>query len=323
VRGVQACFLLLFFISSRGRNTRLLLVTGVEPFPLPICTGKSPRLAGHAPEPFVDLHPHDALLAGVREGELARVTSRWGAMVARVVHGGGIARGSVFVPIHWNGQTASDARVGAVVNPEVDPVSGEPEFKHTPVRVEPFGVGWHGFILSREELGLERIANWTRVRGSGFVRYELGGREPVSPSWARALLNADEDADWIEYEDKAEGMLRAALVVDGRLQACLFVSRRPDLPSRAWLGGLFELEELGALERATLLAARAPKQGPDPGPTVCSCFGVGRNTIMLAIRDKDLKTSGDVTACVRAGGNCGSCVPEIRKLLEEVRCAEA
>ena len=286
-------------------------------------TGKSPRLAGHAPEPFVDLHPHDALLAGVREGELARVTSRWGAMVARVAHGGGVARGSVFVPIHWSGQTASDARVGALVNPEVDPVSGEPEFKHTPVRVEPFGVAWHGFILSREELGLARIANWTRVRGSGFVRYELGGREPVSPAWARALLNADDDADWIDYEDKAEGMLRAALVLGGRLQACLFVSRRPDLPSRAWLGGLFALDELGALERATLLAARAPKQGPDPGPTVCSCFGVGRNTIMLAIRDKDLKTPGEVSACVRAGGNCGSCVPEIRKLLEEVRCAEA
>ena len=286
-------------------------------------TGKSPRLAGHAPEPFVDLHPHDALLAGVREGELARVTSAWGAMVARVAHGGGIARGAVFVPIHWNGQTASDARVGALVNPEVDPVSGEPEFKHTPVRIEPFGVSWHGFILSREELGLERIANWTRVRGSGFVRYELGGREAISPERARTLLGAGEDADWIEYEDKAEGMLRAALVVDGRLQACLFVSRRPDLPSRAWLGGLFALEELGAMERATLLAARAPKQGPDPGPTVCSCFGVGRNTIMLAIRDKDLKSPGEVTACVRAGGNCGSCVPEIRKLLDETRCAEA
>jgi assimilatory nitrate reductase catalytic subunit len=82
------------------------------------------------------------LLCGVREGELARVTSRWGAMVARVTHGGGIARGSVFVPIHWSGQTASDARVGALVNPVVDPVSGEPEFKHTPVRSNPSCVEW-------------------------------------------------------------------------------------------------------------------------------------------------------------------------------------
>jgi assimilatory nitrate reductase catalytic subunit len=284
-------------------------------------TGKSPRLAGHAAEPFVDLHPHDALLAGVREGELARVSSRWGAMVARVAHGGGIARGAVFVPIHWNGQTASDARVGALVNPEVDPVSGEPEFKHTPVKVEPFGVVWYGFILSRGELDLQQVAHWTRVRGSGFVRHELAGREPVTPGMARALLGASEDADWIEFQDSSEGMLRAALLVDGRLEACLFVARTPSLPTRAWLGSLFAEPALGPRERATLLAGRAPQAGPDPGPTVCSCFGVGRNTICAAIRAQGLETPAQVTACLRAGGNCGSCIPEIKSLLHEVRCA--
>jgi assimilatory nitrate reductase catalytic subunit len=282
-------------------------------------TGKSPRLGGHAPEPFVDLHPHDALLSGVREGELARVTSRWGAMVARVAHSGGIARGAAFIPIHWNGQTASDARVGAVVNPDVDPVSGEPEFKHTPVRVEPFGVAWHGFILGRDALDLEQVANWTRIRGAGFVRYELGGREAVSPEWAKALLGASEEADWIEYEDQAEGLLRCALLEDGRLQACLFVSRRPDLPARAWLGGLFAQDALSSKDRATLLAGRAPVQGFDPGPTVCSCFGVGRNTICKAIAEQGMKDAAEVTACLRAGGNCGSCLPEIRQLLAASR----
>ena len=286
-------------------------------------TGKSPRLAGHAAEPFVDLHPHDALLAGVREGELPDISSRWGARVARVAHGGGIARGAAFVPIHWNGQTASDARVGALVNPDVDPVSGEPEFKHTPVRIEPFGVAWYGFILSRTELNLAPIAHWTRVRGSGFVRYELAGRAPVTPEMARALLGADADADWIEYQDQSEGMLRAALLVDGRLEACLFVARAPSLPARTWLGGLFAAAELGPRERATLLAGRAVQLGPDPGPTVCSCFGVGRNTICAAIRAQDLQTPGQVTACLKAGGNCGSCVPEIKSLLHEVRCAVA
>ena len=282
-------------------------------------TGKSARLAGHAPEPFVDLHPHDALLAGVREGELARISSRWGAMVARVTHGGGIARGAAFVPIHWNGQNASDARVGALVHPAVDPVSGEPEFKHTPVRIDPFGVAWYGFILSRQELNLQQVAHWTRVRGSGFVRYEMGGREPLTFAAARALLGADQDADWIEYQDSSQGMLRAALVVDGRLQACLFVSRRPDLPARAWLGEMFAQPALDARQRATLLAGRPAAQGADPGPVVCSCFGVGRNTICAAIRDRQLESAAQVTACVRAGGNCGSCVPEIKTLLLQVR----
>ena len=70
-------------------------------------------------------------------------------MVARLRISGEMPRGMIFVPIHWSGEFSSDARVGALVNPVVDPISGEPEFKHTPARVTPFVVSWHGFILSR------------------------------------------------------------------------------------------------------------------------------------------------------------------------------
>ena len=278
-------------------------------------TGKSPRLAGHVPEPFVDLHPYDALLCGVREGELARVTSPWGEMVGRVVHGGGIARGEVFVPIHWSASNASDARVGALVNPVVDPVSGEPEFKHTPVRVAPFVVEWHAFVLSRAPLALDGVAYWTRVQGDGYLRHELGGRGKVDGAWARALLGVDARADWIEYEDRGAGVYRAAVLAQGRLQACVLVARRGALPPRDWLGSLFAAEGLTPVERATLLAGRAPRQGVDPGPTVCACFGVGRNTICAAIRERGLKTRAEVSACLKAGSNCGSCLPEIGSLL--------
>jgi assimilatory nitrate reductase catalytic subunit len=286
-------------------------------------TGRSVKLAEHVPEAFVDMHPQDALLCGVKDGELARVTSAWGAVVARVQHGGGIARGSVFMPIHWSGQTASDARVGTVVNPAVDPVSGEPEFKHTPVRIAPFGVNWYGFILSRAELPLEEAAHWTRIQGSGFVRYELAGRKPFAGAadWARKLLRVeDEDADWIELDDRSGGVYRAAHLVDGRIAACVFVSQRQDLPapgspSRAWLAQMFAREELSPHDRIGLLSGRAREQGLDAGPTVCACFGVGRNTIRIAIERHGLKEASEVTACTKAGGNCGSCVPEIRAML--------
>jgi assimilatory nitrate reductase catalytic subunit len=283
-------------------------------------TGRSVRLAEHVPEPFIDMHPQDALLCGVKEGELARMHSSWGASVARVRHGGGIARGSVFMPIHWSGRTASDARVGAVVNPAVDPVSGEPEFKHTPVRIEPFGVNWYGFILSRTELPLEDVAHWTRIQGSGFVRYELAGRKPFldASAWARRLLRVEDmEADWIELEDRNGGVYRAAHLAGGRIEACLFVSQRQDLPARAWLAQMFGRESLSPQDRIGLLSGRAREQGADPGPTVCSCFGVGRNTIRIAIEKQGLKEASEVTACVKAGGNCGSCVPEIRALLAE------
>ncbi|MGO4326022.1 molybdopterin-dependent oxidoreductase [Cupriavidus sp. 2TAF22] len=288
-------------------------------------TGKSPKLADHIAEPFVDMHPQDALLCGVGEGKLARVSTRWGAMVARVQHSGGIPRGSVFVPIHWNNQFSSDARVGALVNPVVDPVSGEPEFKHTPVRVEEFRVSWHGFVLSREALPADTLTYWTRVQGRQFQRYEFAGRENIADraAWARALLGiTDPDADWIEYEDRTAGIYHAGHVVDDRLQTCIYISTRPELPSRAWLSTLFGKDHLEDADRIGLLLGQPMEKGADAGPTVCSCFGVGRNTICDAVRKHDLKTPAEITTCVKAGGNCGSCVPELKKLLAEIRVAE-
>jgi assimilatory nitrate reductase catalytic subunit len=274
----------------------------------------------------VDIPPQDALLHGVHEGELARISSAWGAMVARVQHGGGIARGSVFIPIHWNGQTSSDARVGALVNPVVDPVSGEPEFKHTPVRIDQFRVNWHSFILSRTEINLDSVAHWTRIQGKAFARYELAGRNNIGDfgAWARALLGVeDPDADWLEYEDKTAGVYRAVHVVDDRIEQCIFLSPRQDMPSRAWLASLFAKDQLSEIDRVGLLVGQPVEKGADTGPTVCSCFGVGRNTICNAIVEQDLQTVAQVTACLKAGGNCGSCVPEIKKILVHTRAESA
>ncbi|MFC4764642.1 molybdopterin-dependent oxidoreductase [Dyella koreensis] len=288
-------------------------------------TGKSSRLAGHVSEPYIDMHPHDALRFGVREGELARVHSRWGAMVARVRHGGGILVGHVFVPIHWNDQFASDARVGGLVNPVVDPVSGEPEFKHTPVMVEPFPVRWYGFAFGRRPFPPAGPSYWTLIRGERFLRYEIAHRDRLADcgAWARAWLGVDDpDADWLEYEDRSSGVYRAAYVIDDRIEACMFLSARQDLPARQWLAGLFALDRLEESDRIGLLAGEPPDAGADSGPIVCSCFGVGRNTLCAAIREQRLETPAQITASLRAGGNCGSCVPELRQLIVEMH-AEA
>ncbi|HKR99537.1 MAG TPA: nitrate reductase, partial [Candidatus Dormibacteraeota bacterium] len=154
-------------------------------------TGRVPRLTEHLPEPFVDLHPHDALACAVREGELARVSTRWGAAVVRVRISGELPRGMVFVPMHWNDAHASEARVGALVNPAVDPISGQPEFKHTPASVEPFPVEWYGVVFVRRAIASLETTWWALVRGAGFLRYELAGRNRPSDwaQWVRGLLD--------------------------------------------------------------------------------------------------------------------------------------
>jgi assimilatory nitrate reductase catalytic subunit len=281
-------------------------------------TGLSPRLAAHIDEPYVDMHPQDALLSGVREGALARVTTRWGSLVARVRTSGEMPRRNVFVPIHWNEQYASDARVGSLVNPVVDPVSGEPEFKHTPVRVDAFAVLWHGFVLSRSPVPMHGVTWWTRITGQRFLRYELASRETVT-DWSqlarRTLGVKDADADWLEFEDRTAGLYRAAYIVDDRIEACLFVSPRADLPSRAWLSALFAKERLEDLDRLGLLVGEPSDRSADTGPTVCSCFGVGRNTILDAVRKHGCHSAEALGRKLQCGTNCGSCIPELKNLI--------
>jgi assimilatory nitrate reductase catalytic subunit len=287
-------------------------------------SGKSPRLASHLPEPYVDLHPQDAMLCGVRQHELARVSTSWGSLVARAKFSGEMRRGQVFVPIHWNGQTASDARVGALVNPVVDPISGEPEFKHTPARVEEFRVHWHGFVFTRRALDMTDAAWWTRVQGHRYLRYELAGPKAIAnpAAWARRLLAVRHaDADWLDYSDASAGIYRAAHVENDRIESSVFVSPRADLPSRAWVAGLFDKEKLEDLDRIGLLIGAPAMPQTDTGATVCSCFGVGRKTIAEAIRKNNLTTTQQIGQCLKAGTNCGSCLPEIKIILAEQRLA--
>jgi assimilatory nitrate reductase catalytic subunit len=239
-------------------------------------------------------------------------------MVVRARISGEIPRGTAFVPMHWNGAFASEARVGALVNPAVDPISGEPEFKHTPASIQPFPVEWHGVIVTRRPIATRELTWWALVPGAGFRRYEAAGRNrpPDWGEWVRALLEIrTPEADYLEYSDAASGIYRGAHMVEDRLQACAYFSRRPELPARSWLSSLFTQGALPAADRLALLAGRPLRPAEDGGPLVCSCFAVGRNTLDRLIQSEALTDVRQVGERLRAGTNCGSCLPEIRRLL--------
>ena len=128
-------------------------------------------------------------------------------------------------------------------------------------------------------------------------------------------LLSQHQADWLEYSDEGSGIYHAAVIVENRLQACIYIAPRDLLPDREWMASLFVKARLSARDRMALLAGSPLGSNNDAGPTVCSCFRVGRNTILTAIKEKGLKNAQEVTACLKAGGNCGSCLPEIRALL--------
>ena len=279
-------------------------------------TGRAARLSAHADEPFAELHPHDAARIGVADGVLVRVYSAHGSLLARARLTEGQRAGTVFVPMHWNDVFAADGRVGALVNPAVDPVSGQPESKYTPARVEPYPIAWSGFVLTRHELTSLDCEYWVKVREAPDLwRYVIAGGEPIAAWTTRArhwFCRDGEAADWVEYIDLAAGRYRAARLRQGRLQSCLFVQPDGTPAGRQHLRALFDSGVLTAQERFGLLAGRTVES--DTGPRVCACMGVSRTRIEQVIA-QGCRTAQEVGAACGAGTQCGSCVPELEQLL--------
>jgi assimilatory nitrate reductase catalytic subunit len=77
---------------------------------------------------------------------------------------------------------------------------------------------------------------------------------------------------------------------------------------------LFAAESLSEAERRVLLSGRSAAGVASGGPLVCACFGVGRDAIRRAVQG-GATTVEAIGAAVKAGTNCGSCLPELRRMV--------
>jgi len=282
-------------------------------------TGRSARLSAHISEPFVEIHPQDAVQQSLVDKSLARIVSQWGEVLVRVNVTEHQRQGSIFIPMHWNRQFASAACVDSLINAATDPVSGQPEFKHTPVRIEAYEPEWHGFIMSRRNLSMKNASYWACSRGHGYWKYEIAGTD-LPQDWAscaRSLLcSADQNVGWVEYFDNAAKRYRAARVVDNRLESCVFIGPDINLPPKDYLIDLFLKSELTDVDRSSLLTGKPSTDTEDRGRVVCACFNIGYNQITRAIEENKLLTVEAIGECLKAGTNCGSCVPELKEILK-------
>jgi len=282
-------------------------------------TARSAKLNGHISEPFVDIHPIDAEKWLVKAHDLAKIESRWGAVLARVKITDNQRIGNIFVPMHWTQQNSSHSRVDSVVNPIVDPISGQPELKHTPVKITPYQALWYSFILSRTPLKLSNKYYYVSVKGKQFWRYELAGESQIEDysAWAKQQLgNEAEQGDWLEFADLKAQRFRAGLIKNNQLNAVMFIAPNHQLPTRTWLSNLFTESPLSDQARFNLLAGKLGADQPDVGSLICACFGVGENTIKEVIKCGAAKSVEDIGKQLKAGTNCGSCIPEIKTLFE-------
>jgi assimilatory nitrate reductase catalytic subunit len=277
-------------------------------------TGLSPRLGQHLPEPFVEIHPDDAGRFGVGDGGFARVTTDYGQCVLKAVVSPRQQRGMLFAPIHWSRENASAARVGALSAPFTDPFSGQPETKATPASIAPYEYVFRGFALARRQLELPEHAWWARVAVGGGYGYLFADNGDLAgwQSWLRAVAGRDV----AEYQDFGGGVYRAASFAGDRLDTCLFVGPARDAGDWDVVRGLFAADALTPAQRRMLLSGKSADGVANAGPVVCACFGVGRGTICDAI-SAGANSTAAIGAQLKAGTNCGSCIPELKRLIAQ------
>src|SRR6185437_2996904 len=120
----------------------------------------------------------------------------------------------------------------------------------------------------------------------------------------------------IVYADPARGLYQKLVVSDDAktLLGGVFVGdAAPYAGLRPLLGRELDAEPAAYLSAA---GAEPPAGGALPDDAyVCSCNNVTAGTVRAAVADgcHDL---GELKSCTRAGTQCGSCVPLVKKLLE-------
>ncbi len=279
-------------------------------------TGKSARLAAHIAEPFAEIHPFDAKAIGVESADLVELESPYGKVIVRASVTDRQAKGNIFVPMHWNDNFAARARIDSLVAPLVDPVSGQPALKSAAIAAKKFAVSHYGFAVSLAKPESIDLSYWALAKAQGGWRVEFAGNDVADwTEWARGKFGIPAGIEPLGYHDGQSGDYRLAFFDEGKLLAALFIAAKPVAVARSWMIEQLSCDHADLSKRFSIIAGRPGDRSADRGAIVCSCFSVGLNQIVAAVRSGCGSVEA-VGATTNAGTNCGSCRAEIRGIID-------
>lgn len=285
-------------------------------------TGLVARLTSHISEPYAEINPIDANSFGISDKGLVRIESLHGAAIVRAIVTDRVSAGTAFAPIHWSDTNSSAARIGALVHADVDKISGQPDLKATPVRLSPVDAMFVGYLLSvneaiAPELKQQDVVYWSRAAiKNGFITtFAIDGAIESARSIAHALLPAGVR---MTFSDDAAGQMRTAAIVNGSVEGIVMLGDSALEAPGEWLKGILKRADLTVAERRGLLAGRMPHGVAADGPIVCVCHQVSATAISATI-GAGCDTAEAVGKACQAGTNCGSCLPEINRMLRAAK----
>jgi assimilatory nitrate reductase catalytic subunit len=301
-------------------------------------TGTVAQLFSHAPEPAIEMHADDLARRGLRAGDLARVESRRGALVLPAQPSDEVASGQAFIAMHWGERFLGGAQgVNTLTVAAFDPVSRQPELKHAAIRVTRAELPWRlvAFGFPGEGAATRLADRLAALSGAfAFSSIVLIGRDaegvqlraasaamPDAATLAAldAALELDA-ADVIRYDDAPRGVGRRIAVHAGRLAAVRLSGDAKAVSAEGWLRDwMLAGEPVDRIRRALLApTGAAPACTAAASRVVCNCLNVTERAIHDALPSLP-HAPGDGLRALQArlgcGTSCGSCVPEVKRLI--------
>ncbi len=293
-------------------------------------TGSAAQLFGHAPEALLSLHPDELRRRRLQSGDLLKVRSRRGSLIVPVVADESIRSGQAYMPMHWGNRFLKGLGTNVLTQPAFDPLSKQPELKHAGIEVEKVELPWSFFALVEGDVQSRFEALRPLFEAFAYANLALTGRErpalliraacAVSPE-AELLAQIDRllglnKGPVLAYDDPRKAVGKRVRIEDGRITAIRLAG---ETAARDWLKTLWNDGQADADLRRWLLAPVSTPPGSasskTASKTLCNCLNVSEAAVCAGIaRGLDLNGLKQELKC---GTSCGSCVPEIKRLLAQ------
>ena len=296
-------------------------------------TGLVARLYSHVEAPLLSMNSKDMQRRQLHDGDLVRVKSRRGSLVIKVQASEELRGGQVFIPMHWGGRFMTGLGVNALTLSTFDAVSKQPELKHAAVQIEKVVLPYRRTIMRRGDgAALLRLAqgfigrfDYATVglagRDNTVLVFQAASEGPLPESLVREMDTAfglDDPLLTMNYQDARRGIWKKVRVEDGVITGARLSG---ETAAHDWLKDLIAEGASATEVRNWLLApvAQPPAGKTGRGHIVCNCLNVAEPDIVAAIvAGADLAALQTTLKC---GTECGSCVPELKRLIASKRVA--
>ncbi|CAN7559006.1 molybdopterin-dependent oxidoreductase [Pseudomonas sp. LjRoot71] len=291
-------------------------------------TGSAAQLFGHAPEALLSLHPDELRRRRLQSGDLIKVRSRRGSLIVPVVADESIRSGQAYMPMHWGNRFLKGLGTNVLTQPAFDPLSKQPELKHAGIEVEKVDLPWSFFALVEGDVQARFEALRPLFEEFAYANLALTGRErpalliraacAVAPE-AELLAQIDRllglnKGPVLAYDDPRKAVGKRVRIEDGRITAIRLAG---ETAARDWLKTLWSDGQADADLRRWLLAPVSTPPGSastkTASKTLCNCLNVSEAAVCAGIK-RGLDLNG-LKRELKCGTSCGSCIPEIKRLL--------